>query len=34
MEQPDEIIIEQFLDALCWERNLARNMLASYRLDL
>lgn len=30
----DSILIEQFLDALWLERNLAENTLASYRLDL
>ncbi|MFT4464694.1 MAG: site-specific tyrosine recombinase XerD [Sodalis sp. (in: enterobacteria)] len=34
MEQPDDVIIEQFLDALWLERNLVENTLASYRLDL
>lgn len=38
MESPvheqDQALIEQFLDALWLERNLAENTLASYRLDL
>ncbi len=34
MYAPDEALIEQFLDALWLERNLAENTLASYRLDL
>ncbi|QIP90877.1 site-specific tyrosine recombinase XerD [Serratia fonticola] len=34
MQQQDSALIEQFLDALWIERNLAENTLASYRLDL
>ncbi|QBH95510.1 site-specific tyrosine recombinase XerD [Limnobaculum zhutongyuii] len=34
MAQDNTILIEQFLDALWLERNLAENTLASYRLDL
>ncbi|WP_260516048.1 site-specific tyrosine recombinase XerD [Serratia fonticola] len=34
MQQQDSTLIEQFLDALWIERNLAENTLASYRLDL
>ncbi len=34
MQQQDHALIEQFLDALWLERNLAENTLASYRLDL
>ncbi|CAI1845030.1 Tyrosine recombinase XerD [Serratia quinivorans] len=34
MQQQDSALIEQFLDALWLERNLAENTLASYRLDL
>ncbi|MEH0834913.1 site-specific tyrosine recombinase XerD [Pectobacterium cacticida] len=34
MHAPDEALVEQFLDALWLERNLAENTLASYRLDL
>lgn len=34
MPQQDRRLIEQFLDALWLERNLAENTLASYRLDL
>ncbi|AKJ43931.1 site-specific tyrosine recombinase XerD [Pragia fontium] len=34
MSQDNSIVIEQFLDALWLERNLAENTLASYRLDL
>ncbi|WP_038929948.1 site-specific integrase, partial [Yersinia pestis] len=34
MKQQDNPLIEQFLDALWLERNLAENTLASYRLDL
>ncbi len=32
--QQDQALIEQFLDAIWLERNLAENTLASYRLDL
>ncbi|PWC17758.1 site-specific tyrosine recombinase XerD [Brenneria corticis] len=34
MHEQDQAFIEQFLDALWLERNLAENTLASYRLDL
>ncbi|MCL6351732.1 site-specific tyrosine recombinase XerD [Pectobacterium polaris] len=34
MQEHDLALIEQFLDALWLERNLAENTLASYRLDL
>ncbi|CNI17583.1 site-specific tyrosine recombinase XerD [Yersinia mollaretii] len=34
MQQQNNPLIEQFLDALWLERNLAENTLASYRLDL
>ena len=34
MHEQDQALIEQFLDALWLERNLAENTLASYRLDL
>ncbi|UYA59001.1 site-specific tyrosine recombinase XerD [Pectobacterium colocasium] len=34
MQEHDQALIEQFLDALWLERNLAENTLASYRLDL
>ncbi|MGQ8775773.1 site-specific tyrosine recombinase XerD [Serratia sp. NA_112.1] len=34
MQQQETALIEQFLDALWLERNLAENTLASYRLDL
>ncbi|CAI0982498.1 site-specific tyrosine recombinase XerD [Serratia quinivorans] len=34
MQQQESALIEQFLDALWLERNLAENTLASYRLDL
>ncbi|MEC5342856.1 site-specific tyrosine recombinase XerD [Brenneria populi] len=34
MQAQDQAFIEQFLDALWLERNLAENTLASYRLDL
>ncbi|MBA0168910.1 site-specific tyrosine recombinase XerD [Pectobacterium sp. CFBP8739] len=34
MQEHDQVLIEQFLDALWLERNLAENTLASYRLDL
>ncbi|KGA36068.1 site-specific tyrosine recombinase XerD [Pectobacterium brasiliense] len=34
MQEHDQALIEQFLDALWLERNLAANTLASYRLDL
>ncbi|POE10148.1 site-specific tyrosine recombinase XerD [Pectobacterium odoriferum] len=34
MQEHDRALIEQFLDALWLERNLAENTLASYRLDL
>lgn len=34
MQQHDNALIEQFLDVLWLERNLAENTLASYRLDL
>ncbi|OSM94884.1 MULTISPECIES: site-specific tyrosine recombinase XerD [Lonsdalea] len=34
MQTPDQAVIEQFLDALWLERNLAENTLASYRQDL
>ncbi|MBA0160920.1 site-specific tyrosine recombinase XerD [Pectobacterium versatile] len=34
MQERDQALIEQFLDALWLERNLAENTLASYRLDL
>lgn len=34
MQTPDHPLIEQFLDALWLERNLAENTLASYRQDL
>ncbi|AIA69644.1 integrase/recombinase [Pectobacterium atrosepticum SCRI1043] len=34
MQEHDQTLIEQFLDALWLERNLAENTLASYRLDL
>lgn len=34
VQQQDNALIEQFLDALWLERNLAENTLASYRLDL
>lgn len=34
MQSPDQALIEQFLDALWLERNLAENTLSSYRLDL
>ncbi|MGM3175516.1 site-specific tyrosine recombinase XerD [Dickeya lacustris] len=34
MQQPDQALIEQFLDALWLERNLAENTLSSYRNDL
>ncbi|KHN55371.1 site-specific tyrosine recombinase XerD [Pectobacterium fontis] len=34
MQEQDQALIEQFLDALWLERNLAENTLASYRLDL
>uniref|UniRef100_A0A182SPX6 Tyrosine recombinase XerD n=1 Tax=Anopheles maculatus TaxID=74869 RepID=A0A182SPX6_9DIPT len=34
MRQQESALIEQFLDALWLERNLAENTLASYRLDL
>lgn len=34
MQQQDNAQIEQFLDALWLERNLAENTLVSYRLDL
>lgn len=34
MSENNSILIEQFLDALWLERNLAENTLASYRLDL
>ncbi|MEQ9860648.1 site-specific tyrosine recombinase XerD [Pectobacterium cacticida] len=34
MHAPDEALVEQFLDALWLERNLAENTLASYRQDL
>jgi integrase/recombinase XerD len=34
VQQQDHALIEQFLDALWLERNLAENTLASYRLDL
>ncbi|MBW7982914.1 site-specific tyrosine recombinase XerD [Enterobacillus tribolii] len=34
MQQQDQALIEQFLDAIWLERNLAENTLASYRLDL
>ncbi|KEY59289.1 site-specific tyrosine recombinase XerD [Serratia sp. DD3] len=34
MQQQDGALIEQFLDALWLERNLAENTLVSYRLDL
>ncbi|AXW86966.1 site-specific tyrosine recombinase XerD [Lonsdalea britannica] len=34
MQTPDQTVIEQFLDALWLERNLAENTLASYRQDL
>ncbi|MGL4861048.1 MAG: site-specific tyrosine recombinase XerD [Enterobacteriaceae bacterium] len=34
MNQQDSLLIEEFLDALWLERNLADNTLASYRLDL
>ncbi|CNJ00346.1 site-specific tyrosine recombinase XerD [Yersinia mollaretii] len=34
MQQQNHPLIEQFLDALWLERNLAENTLASYRLDL
>ncbi|WP_268628630.1 site-specific integrase, partial [Escherichia coli] len=32
VQQQDNALIEQFLDALWLERNLAENTLASYRL--
>ncbi|MEI7064961.1 site-specific tyrosine recombinase XerD [Dickeya chrysanthemi] len=34
MQQQDQVLIEQFLDALWLERNLAENTLSSYRNDL
>ncbi|TCT85951.1 tyrosine recombinase XerD subunit [Gibbsiella quercinecans] len=34
LQQQESALIEQFLDALWLERNLAENTLASYRLDL
>jgi integrase/recombinase XerD len=34
VHEQDQALIEQFLDALWLERNLAENTLASYRLDL
>ncbi|WP_127956476.1 site-specific tyrosine recombinase XerD [Serratia microhaemolytica] len=34
MQRQDSALIEQFLDALWLERNLAENTLSSYRLDL
>ncbi|MEH2920445.1 site-specific tyrosine recombinase XerD [Samsonia erythrinae] len=34
MQEDDRALIEQFLDALWLEKNLAENTLASYRLDL
>lgn len=34
MDRPDHARIEQFLDALWLERNLAENTLSAYRLDL
>lgn len=34
MQEHEQALIEQFLDALWLERNLAENTLASYRLDL